>query len=442
MLNMFPNSLSKRISSGINAQVLSQVINIIIRVAEIPLFLYFLDLESYALWIVLSSVSLYFLYSDGGFISASRREMTRLINTGFHSEAIILFNANLHFIKWIAFGLTVIGVLLSLLVEDSLYSDVITGSNFTTILLLLVGHIVMVLLTLLFYCVFAAAGEYGRGTMFLSLGYAVEFLGLFAALFIEVGLLQAAMGLLLGRIIAVLCMFIAMKKRYFWLDLKMTPPDYRQLRLLLKPALASLSVPVSELLLIVTPRLIVSYFFGAQATVLFTTMRTLSRIAVRPVIAINRIIEPEISIAVASRNLLGYRMLFYRSILAAILITCLISIISFFFGSEVYTFWTQGKLPFDNDLFLLFIVEGAFMGIATVLISFPSALNRHAKFAMAYIGLSLCTILIVFYAAGEYGLTGAALMLAFGSVSVAVAFSCLLIIHFGLVVRELKNNGS
>ena len=72
----FTSSLRGRLSRGLGAQGFSQVVQILIRLGEVPLLLHFWGTQLYGEWLMLTAIPAYLAIADGGFTGAASREMS------------------------------------------------------------------------------------------------------------------------------------------------------------------------------------------------------------------------------------------------------------------------------------------------------------------------------------------------------------------------------
>src|SRR5882757_9845291 len=141
--------------------------------------------------------------------------------------------------------------------------------------------------------------------------------------------------------------------------------------------------------------LAVGYALGPTQVVIFSTARTVSRVALQMVQMVNFTFEPEMSIAYGAGNYALTRTLLRRACQLALLVAVVIVLVMMTFGPWFLTHWTSGHVPPSRNLLLVVVLYALWSTSATLM----TATNQHQKLATYYIlGTSLTCVLCFFFA--------------------------------------------
>ena len=81
-MGLSENTISLRIIRGLGAQGFSQLVKVIVRLAEVPLLLSFWGAQLYGEWLMVAAIPAYLSVCDGGFAGAACREMSIRCGSG------------------------------------------------------------------------------------------------------------------------------------------------------------------------------------------------------------------------------------------------------------------------------------------------------------------------------------------------------------------------
>jgi hypothetical protein len=73
---MKSNSSLRRVGFSFGAQIYSQIVNIGVQIMLVPILLHAWGAQAYAVWLLLSAVPTYLMFSDFGFTLSAKNEMT------------------------------------------------------------------------------------------------------------------------------------------------------------------------------------------------------------------------------------------------------------------------------------------------------------------------------------------------------------------------------
>ena len=417
------SKVRKRLLKGLGAQGFSQVVQIFIRLAEVPLLLSFWGTQLYGEWLMLSALPIYLSISDGGFAGAACREMTMRSGEGERNRILAVFQSTWVLLIEVSIVTVIlaIGFLQFVPVKDWLGFSIMSGAETEMVFLLLVVHVLVSFQGGLLHGGFWIAGRYSNSMYFIALTQLMEFAGLAIMVVLGRGPVQAALGYLIGRMMGTGLMWMGQRKVSSWLKHGFEHASWTEIKRLATPALSSLAFPLGNALNIQGMRLVVGIVLGPSAVALFVPLRTLSRVVMQPANIISRLIEPELALAYGSGDSSLFHRLFTKSCQLALwgcLAACIIiGPVSAWFFPE----WTDGRLAILWPAYLLLLLGVLINSLWNTAMMVPYAINRHMHIAIYYILVyGVATVGMGFLGAASIGLSGAALALLVVEIAMAV----------------------
>ncbi len=161
---------------------------------------------------------------------------------------------------------------------------------------------------------------------------------------------------------------------------------------------------------------VIAVTLGSTQVVIFSTLRTLSRLAFQFMNMINNTILPEISTAYGTGNLALARKLHRYSCQYSLWLTFIAVAGLLVTGEWMFKIWTQGKLVIDTRVFrimLVVIVANSLWLTSSIALL---ATNNHRKTALYYIAGTVLSLLLAIWITPQKGLIGTALCMLFTDV--------------------------
>jgi O-antigen/teichoic acid export membrane protein len=379
-------ALLSRLSKGLGAQGYSQAVQIFIRLAEVPLLLGFWGTQLYGEWLMLAAIPAYLAICDGGFGGAASREMSMRSGAGDLPGALSLFQSTwlLLLLVSLCVGLlTFVAVNVSPL-HEWLGFKVIGPTTVRLVALLLVAHVLVGFQGGLVYGGFYCDGRYAMGMALYATMQVMEFGGLAVAVVLGGGPVEAAFGYLGGRIGGLFLMRLGLYRATPWLRYGWREAKPSEVKRLAAPAFASLAFPLGNALNIQGMRLVVGLVLGPPAVTVFSTLRTLTRLAMQPSAVINRLIEPEMASAYGGNRHDDFRRLFTRSCQVALWMSAAACIVLSVAGERFLSFWAHGKVTMDWTLYTFLLFSSAANAVWYTALMAAYATNRHIRVALVY----------------------------------------------------------
>ena len=250
--------------------------------------------------------------------------------------------------------------------------------------LLLVAYVLVGLQAGLVNGGFWCEGRYALGMTLSATMYLMEFGGLALSVALGGGPVEAAFGYLVGRVGGLFLMRLGLYRATPWLRFGWRFATLGEVRRLAAPAFASLAFPLGNAFNIQGMRVLVGLLLGPPAVVVFSTLRTLTRLAMQPSSVIKSLMEPEMALAYGGNHHDVFRSLFNRSCQVALWMCAASCIVLGVFGERVLGIWTHGKVAMEWPLFTLLLLSAAINAIWYTALMAAYATNRHVRVALVY----------------------------------------------------------
>jgi O-antigen/teichoic acid export membrane protein len=380
----------QRVWRVLGANGLGQVMSIGTQLVALPLFLHFWSLEQYGIWLLISAAPAYFSLADVGVATVAMNRMSMLAAENRHGEAARIFG--------VALGMTLVSTLALLGLAAAVIWSLDLGPVRDTATRMTLSLLILATLagtfTPLLDGSFRASGRAATGTLVLHLLRLVEWLGGVAGLMLSGSMVAVAAGALAGRLsaIAMAMLWTARKfPTYRWWP---SAPHGKELREMLPQAMAFLSLPVGNALILQGVSIVVGSSFGPAALAVFSSFRTLSRIPVQMLTMFSRSLWPEFSRSYGARDYATLARLYHRASRVSLMVCGVVCVAVFFAGPLILDLWTHGKIHMNGVLLALFLataLAGCAWQIEQVLLS---ATNAHVHLSLWYFLAALAVVLL------------------------------------------------
>jgi len=408
------SALLSRLTKGLGAHGYSQAVQIFIRLVEVPLMLGFWGTKLYGEWLMLAAIPAYLAIADGGFAGTASREMSMRSGAGDRPGALSLFQSTwlLLFIVSLAFwSLALVAVSVAPLHEWFGFK-MMSADAVKLVTLLLVTHVLVSFQGGLVNGGFWCEGRYAMGEALIATMYLMEFGCLAIAIAMGGGPVEAALSYLGGRISGLIMMRLGLYRATPWLRYGWHDATLGEVRRIVGPAFASLAFPLGSALNIQGMRLVVGVVLGPPAVVVFSTLRTLTRLAMQPSSIINHLMEPEMALAYGGNRQDVFRRLFNHSCQVALWVSTASCLVLGVAGETLLGIWTHGKVTMDWPLYILLLLGTAVNAVWYTALTATYATNHHMRVALVYFAVYGGTAFVLSYVFTEIsGLAGAGLAL-------------------------------
>lgn len=410
-----------RILKGVMANGFSQVVNAAIQLLGLPVFLRVWGIELYGEWLMLSALAAYFTLGDLGFVSVAANDMTMHMAKGDTRKAVATFQSALAVVCGAAAViLLVVAVLAGLQAHWPILPLHHIAAGDSALILLVLGLLVI----LDFFAGLAMAGLRAQGSYALgifgnNLGRLAEFLATLAGVIAGATPLQAILIMLAMRVLSTTGLLLLMRKINPSLVIGYAHASKAEIRLLLGPSIAFMGFPLGNALGLQGVTLLIGLVLTPGTVVVFTALRTLTRLVTQSLAIVNHSIWPEISMAYGQQNDALVSTLHQRSVQYSLWIALCGAAGLAWTGGWIVRYWTHGAVQPDIvllGLLLLVMVANALWFGSFIL---QAATNRHTYIAGSYILSSAAVLVLASQLAKPMGLHGVAIALLAGELTMA-----------------------
>jgi O-antigen/teichoic acid export membrane protein len=403
-------SLKDRLLRSWGANAFGQVVTVIIQLVSVPVFIQFWDVELYGDWLILFSIPSYFALSDLGFGQVAANEMTMLVARGDRSKALSIFQSTWLLMCTISFAIVLLlsTVTWFIPVEDLLNLSVLGHRETVCIILTMVIHILISQQGGLVEAGFRCEGNYALGTFYANTLRLSEFGAVTGSVCMGATPANAAFIFLFVRLCGVVYMWLSLHKRYTWIDYGYAHASLLNIKQLSTPAIAFMGYPLGYALSIQGMTIVVGTSIGSEAVVIFSTLRTLSRLAWQLLNTISYAVQPELSTAFGSGNLQLACKLHRHSCQVSLWLTLATVAGLSMSGEWLLSIWTNGAVHFQASLFyiMLLVIVANSLWSTSQMVSVAS--NMHQKVACIFAISTLFSLCLAKWLIPVWGLPGAA----------------------------------
>ncbi len=377
-----------------SANAYSMLTTVMIQLAGVPILLHSWGTQLFGEWLVLSAIPVYLSLANLGYALSIANDMTARIARDDREGALVAFHSltALISVTTLAAVMAVTIIVTVVPVAGWLHLAGLSASMVRWVLILLVGEVLIQLWGGVSSAGYRATGEYGLGLTLDATVILFQYVAIWSAALSGFGIVGAAVAFLSVRVVGTLMTTGILLRRHPWLSLGFRQARLRYIRRLLTPSLASLMLTISNTLKNQGSLLVVNALLGPVAVVMFSVLRTLTRLSLRFVSIVSHSIEPEVARAEGSRDHALQRRLYLAGLRGSWWLSVLAGISLYILGNAILRIWTHGEVPMDQTLFLWLLVASGISAIWHVSLTMLQALNRHQRAAIAYV---LCGIIVV-----------------------------------------------
>jgi O-antigen/teichoic acid export membrane protein len=417
----------QRIWRGLGANVYNQGVTIVVQLVGVPILLHAWGVQLYGEWLILFAIPAYLSMSDLGFSQSAGNDMTARVARGDRSGALAVFQS----LGVLVYPITAAGLLLSagLLWQLPLRSwfsfSEMGGEQARWVLWLLAAEVFARLPNGVNHAGFRASGDYALHVGLNSTTRLLQFTGVWIAASAGGGPVAAAAAFFGVRTLTTPAFAVLLVRRHRWLSFGLKHARKYELHRLLKPALANMAIPLAQALNIQGMVLVVGAVLGPLVVVVFSTLRTLTRLTLQLVRAVSLAAEPELATAYGAGKRALLQSLFVHALRAGLWLAFAAAAGLALFGSRILEVWTHGKVAMEPWLFAWLLTSA----VASVLwygaLIVLKAANRHLRAALAFVVISAAALVL------------AALLITWTG-SVATAGFSLLLMDAGMALYTLN----
>ena len=389
---------------------ISRLAGTLIQLLQVPVLLHFWGKLLFGDWLMVSAIPSYLGFSNVGFGNVAGNEMTMLMGRGEQSAALRVFQSCWWLIVALCAGVTVLfsATLYVAPVAHWLQLQQMTESDAKWVIFYLGLAVLFGQLEQLIGAAYTCVGKYPYGTFIKSVVTLVAFAATLVPVVLGYGVRAAALTLSVVNALGTAVFCILVRRDIPWLSYGWTHASFAEIKRLSGPAIAFMGFPIGNALNLQGTLLAVGHVLGSADVVVFSTARTVSRVALQMVQLVNNTFWPELSSSFGAGNMALVRSLHRRSCQLALGISVALILVMMTIGPWFLTHWTLHKDPPSPQLLFLLMLSVFFFSLWSTSSTLLTAINQHRRLSVWYMGATGVTIAATVLMARAYGLMGAA----------------------------------
>jgi O-antigen/teichoic acid export membrane protein len=392
----------KRLLLALGANAFGQAIGIVIQISSLPIFLLYWETSKFGTWILLSAVPSYLTVADVGMVSVAGNKMMMAMARNEVDEANGIFQTAQLFLTIICVSLFALVVPLALFWPMPEYmtwdSRVAVAALMCAVLAAIYGG--------LSEAVFKATDRYPEGTLLGQLSRLAEWVGYIVGLMLFGSFSGVACVGLLGRLLSGCAMMVLAQKGSRGLRLGYSMASRLELRRMAYPAVSFMAFPLANALSFQGITLVVGGLEGTTAVAVFTTYRTIARVAVQIISIFSLALWPEFSRIFGAGGSSAVVPLYKRSAILGSLSAVGLSLVVYAVSPWLLQFWTHGRIPFIPADLAWLLAYAAMAGSAYVPRTILLATNQHVGLAAWSLAAAAFSVALAWVSASFAGLLG------------------------------------
>jgi len=436
VVSQFKEGLAQRLLRGLSARGFSYAVQAFIQIVQVPLLLYFWGVERFGEWLILFSIPSYLTFCDMGLVGTTKKEIALMIAQGKEEDALFLFQSSATLL--LLFLSAILGIVSILVLEffspKWVNLSSLDTSSYLLAIVLLFGYIFIKVLVGVLDTAFYSTGRYASGVMLFTYIQLMEFVAFVVAVAMGAGFV--------GVSFTYLCFSILGAGLIYWRTRAVAPWlrfawrfNFKKIRNLFKPALASMGFPIGMAMNIQGVRLVIGATLGPAALAVFATMRTLTSLSVRLIDLFGQAFEPEYAFATGANDIKTVKKLICVSGQLSLWLGLMIGLPLLLLGDTILTIWTNNNIQLEYVPFLFLITASVVNAVWFNAMKVPYSINRHEGVAMIYMAFNSAGVLACFLLANEFGLDGVA-----GSLLLVEILLALFVVPLSLRHADIKVN--
>ncbi|MDW2980344.1 hypothetical protein [Rhodanobacter sp. KK11] len=386
-------TVARRLLHGLGANAYGQLVTVIVQLVGVPILLHAWGTQLYGEWLILFAIPAYLSMTDLGFSQSAGNDMSARVARGDRAGALAVFQSLGVAVYAIAgVGLVLSAVLVWRLPLAGLHFEAMNAQAAHWVLWLLCAQVFVALPDGVNHAGFRACGDYALHMGLNSTMRLFQYSSIWIVALGGGGPVAAATAFFVVRAIAGVAFALLLVQRHRWLHFGMIHARRAELQRLARPALANMAIPLAQALNVQGMVLVVGAVLGPLAVVVFSTLRTLTRLALQLVLAVANAAEPELAVAYGVGNHVLMRDLFVQALRGALWLALATAIGLAVFGGVILDVWTHGNVSMHPALFACLLGSA----LASVLwygaLIVLKAANRHLRAASIYVFASAAAV--------------------------------------------------
>ena len=423
----------RRLLLSFFANWIGRLANTLIQLIQVPVFLHFWNMPLYGEWLLVNSIPTWLSFSTVGFGTVAGNEMTMLVARDDRERALQVFQSCWWLIAAICSAIILLlsGALYFLPAAHILRFANISDIDTKWIIFYLGVSVLLGQIEQLIQSAYRSIGRYPYGSMLKSAFSVIAFGCIMIPVTMGRGPRAAALVYAVVNILGTIFFSLLLKHDIPWIEFGWNYASFAEIRKLFKPAIAYMAFPIGNAVNLGGTVLAVGYALGPVDVVIFSTARTVSRVALQMVQMVNSTFEPEMTLAFGAHNIELTRTLHRRACQLALIVAVCVVAAMMSFGPWFLTHWTNHQVPPSHELLSILLLVVVLYTMWSTSSTLMTATNQHQRLAVYYMAATSVACVLCYFFARWFGLLGAAtsLLLSEAAMNLYVLPACLVIAH-------------
>lgn len=400
------SDLRTRLIKGVAASGFGQAVNVAVNLVQIPLFLALVGKGGLADWGLLSALPSQLAQSDLGFGTAAAAEMAQRVGREDRSGALRVFQSCWALVTVLSLTAAVAAALfLALAPWTSWFNiSVVTPSEAAAISLILVAQVVAQQQMSLMAAAFKSDGLYARVTMAENFIRLAQFGFGFAILAAWPHVLGFAIGSAGAFILGTIWLAWDLRRQRPWVAWGWSHASWEEIKPLIRPALTFMAHPFALAINLQWFVMAINATLGPTAQLIWTTTRTLARVVIQ---LCNVLMGPtwvEFSTSFGKGDGAAAKRLFGSMLKLTVGASAVLALAIGLAGPWLHGLYTQGKVPYQADVFWLLLAAGVLTSLWSVPFTVAMSVNRHTWLTLSYFAANFIGLGAGWLLGGAWGL--------------------------------------
>lgn len=409
------NSSATRITKGMMAFSLSQLINFFIRIGLPPLYLNAWGIHRYGNWLILYSVAAYLSLSNLGGQTYLVNRLTQLFSQKKLREYRQVFNSGLLlFIVLAVVGLFLFAITIAFLpMAHLLHTPHIDPFAVKAVLLILAVQVLLAVPQGLLTGIYQSVGKLPFAVMLFNGMTFLQLLLCLSALLLKASPSTVALMHIIPLVLLTAFAIWHIPSQFRFPIFSLKSVKLELLKSFVKPSFNFLAIDLSTAFAVQGIIIMLGGLLGSMQIVMFTTMRTLINMMKQVLGVISFSSWREMTHYDAMDNREKLRLLFRSVLRTSLIAAILLATLLYFFAAPLYTLWLHHRVPFSQPLMDLFLLYGIEMVFWTACANLLMSTNRHHVLARVYLITAIISLAAAYFGGRYFGLHGVILALLF-----------------------------
>lgn len=386
--------------------LVGNIASILVQLLLVPVLLFYWGASLYGEWVVLSSIPAMFALMDFGIIAVSNNLIDKYCaekkfisaNRVYYSSIFLLF---LIFLMFIVFSLLIFFFFNNYIIEIFTKTDVgIVGFLF----FLMVFDCMQSIFLNHHSALYRTINKFHWTSNWQNLSRVIP---MFFVMLVAVSgnfILEAAIIMVFVRLLILIAMLIDMKFRLYWIKSQWFYFSNRVFKKILKKSIGFMTLPLSNLMVLHVTTMLIAISYNTSIVALFNSLRTFTRLIPQLVSIVGRSLWSEIS-KIKDSNVSDVEKIYKYILLRTIVIALFFMFFYLLIGEDFYLLWTHGELGFDNNLFILLVLNAIGIAIYTSLEVVLLARNKVSSYSIVFFVISIAQVLLGWFMSSKIGIS-------------------------------------